>query len=678
MTKYEPSSRNNPCPVCGRGGPNSDKKGGDCRILEEGNVVLCHTYTTGDDDTNGYKFIRTSSKGAEWGVWIWAKPSENGKINGRKSRPKLEQRQYFEYPDREGNNLIRVVRQKGSEVEFYQEYFVDGQWLSASHVNDITKATMRKAVPIYRYHEVRAAVDRGDQVFWVEGETAANALWSIGIAATTSIAGSKGYRRWGSYKDDLKGAKLILCPDRDKAGLAYIDEVAKDFPNHKIYKVFPKSPIWEFLPDAGGLDIADEIEYGATAESILAAVPSEEKEANGVLDYSSVLDAIDKLEVQFEDEQELDWHIRGFIAENNLRAKGYSASGLLKMARARRDGERAIELIDAIDILNSDGEGRRWIIPGLIPLGSTIVFAAQGGAGKTSCVYNFAKHIALGHPWSGVPVMQGSVLIVQTDEPRLDIQDKLEIGRYDEVPRGLVQFITKWRFSQVKQLEQVIKKMRPVLVVIDSYTAAHAGMGAELTKSSAGDNIYTLRDIAQDYECSFVIIHHHNKLHELRDSSTINDNASEIWSLAHDEKVSTNRNHLVLNITKSRSGVAGQYLFRRDPFDYSWENCGPVDGADLKVLDVMRCLESAYPETLTATTVGNRVGLPTHDAHAALEFARRLGLVRSDWVKWTSQEGEPTRFRKYWAHSEGLPMNSKKQHLERLINRPAEDEGVDF
>lgn len=654
MNKYQASGKANPCPICDRGNPGSEKKGGDCRILEHGNVVLCHTYRDKSPDINGYQFVRTSNKGAEWGVWVWREPSQNGKVIGKKVRPKLEQRQYFEYPDRDGNPLIRVVRQKGAEIEFYQEYWIDGQWLSAGKVDDAIKAKMRASVPVYRYHEVRAAVDRDDPVFFVEGESAADALWDIGIAATTSIGGSKGYRHWGSYKEDLQDAKLILCPDRDKEGLAYIDEVAKDFPSHQTYRVFRTSPIWEFLPDAGGLDVADEISAGATAETILGGISKPEAEKPKGLSYSEVLNYVDQLEEQYPDENELDWVLRDFIQENGLRSKGYSAAGLLKLARSRRDGERSIELVDAIDILQSGAEEREWIIPGLIPRGSTIVFAAAGGSGKTSAVYNFAKHIALGKPWSNLPVVQGPVLIIQTDEPRVDIKDKLEIGRYDEVPRGLVHFIQKWRFSQIRQLENEIKKIKPVLVVIDSYTAAHAGMGAELTKSSAGDNIYTLRDIAQDQNCTFIIIHHHNKMHELRDSSTINDNASEIWNLSRDEKVSCSKNDWVLDITKSRSGLVGRYFLRRNPADYSWEHCGEIDGANLQLVAVLEALRKAYPAKLSVNNVGERVDASYQELVVTLEQARRLGLVRSEWISWTSPEGEPGRFRVYSSHPESV------------------------
>lgn len=272
IAKFTPSSKKSPCPVCGR------EKDGDCRTSEQGNLVFCHTYQTGDKDekVNGYRFHHTSDKGAGWGVWVWHQENEKGKVSGLKIRPKVEQRQYFNYPDRSGKDLIRVVRQKGGTIEFYQEYWSEKQsaWIPASKVPDAAKAAARKAVPIYRYAEVQMAIKLGSPIVWVEGESAADALWAIGIAATTSIGGSKALTQWGDYSKDLNGANLIIAPDRDKQGIQYADAVRDMFKtlNPSTLNCYPKSPVWENLPDDGGLDVADWIAEGATKIDLVNAV----------------------------------------------------------------------------------------------------------------------------------------------------------------------------------------------------------------------------------------------------------------------------------------------------------------------------------------------------------------------------------------------------------------------
>jgi len=273
-SKYTPSSKRNPCPVCQR------VKDGDCRVGEFGNLALCHTFQDGRDDEtrNGYRFIRASDKGAGWGVWGW------GEKKGKKGyRPSVEPQTVYQYPDRDGNPLIRVTRQKGKQPEFYQSYFVEGVWLTASKVADTVKAEMRGRVPLYRYAEVRAAIERDEAIVFVEGEKCADELWKIGVPATTSIGGSKSYSTWGNYSADLAGARLILgMPDRDQVGMKYLEAVMKDQPIHHWIKAFPKSPLWGIaLPEDGGLDVADWIGEGATKGDVLALIRDLRKEVDG-------------------------------------------------------------------------------------------------------------------------------------------------------------------------------------------------------------------------------------------------------------------------------------------------------------------------------------------------------------------------------------------------------------
>lgn len=87
----------------------------------------------------------------------------------------------------------------------------------------------------YRYTVIRKLNRRSHLAsrFWVEGEGIADLLWELGIPATTTLGGSKGYSKYGDYSADLKGVNLILCPDRDKPGIQYMADVAVDYPNAK-------------------------------------------------------------------------------------------------------------------------------------------------------------------------------------------------------------------------------------------------------------------------------------------------------------------------------------------------------------------------------------------------------------------------------------------------------------
>lgn len=183
----------------------------------------------------------------------------------KERRPELTK--HFCYPDRNGNPLIRVTRvdDGNGKRNFYQERWNGKIWEKG------LKGVDRSNVPIYRCAEVRQAIERGEVVFVVEGEGVADELWKIGIPATTNIGGSK---KWGaSDTNDLKGASIVICPDRDKPGLQHADRIAQDFPDAHWLYAFPSSPTWERLPDSNGLDLADWIaDYKLSREQIFAAI----------------------------------------------------------------------------------------------------------------------------------------------------------------------------------------------------------------------------------------------------------------------------------------------------------------------------------------------------------------------------------------------------------------------
>ena len=124
----------------------------------------------------------------------------------------------------------------------------------------------------------------------VEGEGCADALWNIGIAATTTLGGSKKYRNYGDYSEDLKDACLVLCPDCDSVGIAHMEEIAQDFPAAQWCYPFPDSPRWQNLPKHGELDINDWIAEGATAEQIRAAVGERRSFSTGSQSAATPLD----------------------------------------------------------------------------------------------------------------------------------------------------------------------------------------------------------------------------------------------------------------------------------------------------------------------------------------------------------------------------------------------------
>lgn len=645
MPEFAKSGKGQPCPVCDR------TKDSDCRIREFGNIVLCHSYQEGkaDEVVNGYRFLRTSSNGAGWGVWVWDAPKP---LKPAKPAPKT--RQEFVYSDRQGNPLVRVTRIEGEngKKEFYQSTWTGQAWISK--LTDEARA----AIPVYRYPEVREAIANGQPVFWVEGEGIANKLWEMGLAATTTLGGSKGFDKYGNYSQDLKGANLVICPDRDQLGMEYALQVEQAYPRAKWCYAFPKSPLWANIPQDGGLDMGDWIAEGATADAILAAVepkrgakPEQKPESP---DFNQILNEVDLLEAAIANEAELEWELTNYAYENSLHQRGFTAAKLLRLARQRRDGGKELKVYSAKQIIERT-TAPKMLVNALIPAGSSLLVGADGGLGKTTLFYNLARHISTGEPWSGYQVQKGKVLIVQADEPQSDIARKLRIGRYRELPNDDVDFIVdEWRFSQYRQLERLILDVGYVFVVIDSWTSTHAGMGIDLSKSYAGDNIYPLRDLANKTGCAIAIIHHLNKGGTMRDSSTLEGNVSEVWKITKGNPQDGFRpGERLLEVTKSRADLVGKYKLIQCPADYSWLHGGPIECPDSPedaglMLRIQNFLDSNPGYGYSALHVRDEFNVSFEKAEMELKRLERLGAIRGEWTIWNRPDGTQTG---YWSYA---------------------------
>lgn len=178
-------------------------------------------------------------------------------------QPRPKRRRDFNYPGRDRNQRVKVVRTDdgNGNKKVWQERYKDGTWVKG--LGDIK----REDIPVYHYEEVKTAGLAGFPVFVTEGEPCVDALRKLGIIATTNIGGSG---KWtDSDSADLEGCQVIICPDMDKPGIKHFLEIYKRHPSAKVLLPYPDSPLWDNLPDSGGLDVADWIEeYHLTSDAI--------------------------------------------------------------------------------------------------------------------------------------------------------------------------------------------------------------------------------------------------------------------------------------------------------------------------------------------------------------------------------------------------------------------------
>lgn len=541
-------------------------------------------------------------------------------------------RRQWIYRTIEGRQAAEVVRQD----------FGDGRPKDVKRYHQ--SELMPAVTPLYWAECIEQHSREGGRVFLVEGEDCCDVLRSLGLNAITLIGGSTGYKKELYYDLLFQIAdSLVLCPDMDRPGMKLMDRIAQDFPEALwCYVQGPNYFYWasDRLPESGGYDIADAIRQGATVERIASwihrrqafALSGQALEAD--VEVNEMLAGLQKVYSETLDLAVRELKVAQYLKTSGLKDLGWSIQRAMKHCACEQFHQGLVEVVDSHELLTMATKRPRWLIPGFLPAASTILLGASGGVGKTTLCFQLAKHIATGQDWSEFPVVQGKVLIVSTDESSHDTKEKLQTIDYGSVPRGGVSFIRFWRFNQIDLLEDKIRQLEPSLVIIDSLTSTTAGLGMDRISSNAGDCLYELRDIAERYECSFLVLHHLNKNDEFRDSTTYVDNVSEAWKLTRDE----HKGDFLLEYVKSRSGFQGKAVLRRRLEQYQWTVVGRVGSAcewDVEQR-VARWVNDnlavdGAEHWLSADGIAARASGLTHsEIHSALPLLRLTGRVACD------------------------------------------------
>lgn len=346
-------------------------------------------------------------------------------------------------------------------------------------------------------------------------------------------------------------------------------------------------------------------------------------------------DLISKLRKVFEESETASiqqWELIRLAKSTKITIKALTA-----LYDSWRDDQDDIEPMTLEQFRNVAPQEREWLIANVLPARTTGIVHSEARCGKTLLFYDFAKAIASGKLWNGYPTKQGKVLIVQTDEPSSETNDRFEVnGIFEGVPSDQILVLTRWGFSQIRKLQRWIETYQPALVMIDSLTTANRRSTTEEKDSPYGHCLSDLRDLADRYSCTIWVMHHSNRQGGLRGTTAIEANVSEVWRLRKpDRREDLDQYHRVLEIGKSRAGCSGNYLLRLDVDDYSWEWLGehcpglrPTNpSAELLSFMLLNSSQWFEPEELAQRGfgAGNREAV-----RKQCERLKRKGLLRSE------------------------------------------------
>ena len=220
-----------PCPACRNAG--DDKKGEHLVIFDSGKFgCIAH-----EGDSAHRKDIFALV----------------GAAAPKKQKPRIVKA--YDYTDEKGNVVHQTLR---LEPKSFRQRKPDGKggW--------IWKLGDTKTI-LYNLPEIIAA-DPKEPVWIVEGEKDADALNNHGHLATTCPMGAGKWRE--HYNEYLRGRKVIVCPDNDKAGMEHLETVAGHLDG---IAAEIKAVNWselDFTPPPG-YDVSEHIAKGAPLDTII-------------------------------------------------------------------------------------------------------------------------------------------------------------------------------------------------------------------------------------------------------------------------------------------------------------------------------------------------------------------------------------------------------------------------
>lgn len=365
-------------------------------------------------------------------------------------------------------------------------------------------------LPLYQPQKIREWTKQDKPIYFVEGESACEALIDAGLAATCG-AWSASQKDFDQAFEVLRDADVILWPDNDPAGRAYMSKVELKL------RDIARSIRWctPPLPEKG--DAADYFKSGKTAADLDRDTPPEKPVVDRIAHDHILIRYPSIFGVVVFDISDMERSSRSLDAEIEIRIHGRSDTVMqrinLTSASARNELRRDLDSITASKdvwpeiLLRAFSLARQaylnydrsikighveataaigFHIEIMLPDGSHTVLFADGSSGKTFLALLMAVCSAAGIPFLGYEVKQRPVLIVdyetneQTVRFRIDrICAGLRDAGYQVDAENLAIFYWRARGiplpDQADAIRRKVEKDGIGLVIVDSAAAACGG-----------------------------------------------------------------------------------------------------------------------------------------------------------------------------------------------------------
>ncbi|KEF41872.1 MAG: hypothetical protein ER33_08980 [Cyanobium sp. CACIAM 14] len=224
----------------------------------------------------------------------------------------------------------------------------------------------------------------------------------------------------------------------------------------------------------------------------------------------------------------------------------------------------------------SEAAPEEYLIPGFLRRPSQVLLHARGGVGKTDTALALAKAIGRGEVLNirglDVQCQKGNVLWISGDQSETRLA--LQLLKHDINPSQAddwFHLVTEWKIDLPSVFTDLIKQVKPALVVIDSLSAVSDIGDVSENEGAYAAPLYSMarRNGAESApggfpSCAIVWIHHNTKSGDsFRGTDRILNAVDESWELFQPDEQQEEEfgpNARVLKIGKSRYDRSGDRL----------------------------------------------------------------------------------------------------------------------
>jgi len=273
MRSWKSFSKKDRCPICSTFGRKGDAPCGHDGHRTEVNCTKALELGIQKGDIVGNYVAMKEVGGVQQGMFFVHQDHLKHDPNAPKKKQRKAQTREWIYCDKQGRPVVKVRRTDPEKTIRQSRMTSDGHWVSG--LGDLTY----KDWEVLNYQKAIEAMEQEELIAITEGEPCADLVNSFGLVAITNKGGTSGFQ--AEQYEFLEGyPHLVFIPDMDKPGIEHMRKIQEVTGPGKWLYPYPESGTWNHLPAAGGADIVDWVEDGATKEQILAAIRTEKDIGN--------------------------------------------------------------------------------------------------------------------------------------------------------------------------------------------------------------------------------------------------------------------------------------------------------------------------------------------------------------------------------------------------------------